>query len=340
MMNFLTELFATLSECFNAPMPVFASFAGIIGLLVGSFLNVVIVRLPKMIDREFAIAVWYYRHEKLTERRAFKQQALQQGLLQTIAPVPPVSLNAALDSPKLPEHLQGAYNLYKPASHCPQCKAGVRWWMNIPLLSYLVLKGRCAGCALPISLQYPLVECIAAGLGVLAAVYFGDTLGRGAACAMMLLLWALLSLTVIDFQTKYLPDAMTQPLLWLGLVVNMAGVFTTPTSAIWGAIAGYLSLWSVCYGYKLLTGKVGMGNGDFKLLAALGAWLGVGMIVPILLLASLTGSVIGLGLIVFRRSSRDTYIAFGPYLAIAGGIAALYGHRMINAYLAYARIGY
>jgi leader peptidase (prepilin peptidase) / N-methyltransferase len=298
----MTLLFALFDDFYALPLPVFATLAGVFGLLLGSFLNVVILRLPIMMLRNEQLFILEYTQQVI------------------------------------PDDLQGRYTLYTPASHCPVCKASVRWWMNIPLVSYLLLKGRCAGCKTGISLQYPVVECLAAVLGVVVALFFDEMLGRGMSCAIMLLMWALLTLTVIDFNTQLLPDVIVLPLVWLGLIINIGGVFTPLSSAVWGAVAGYLSLWSVCYGYKLLTGKDGMGHGDFKLLAALGAWLGVGMVLPIIFFASVAGSIIGVFLIKTGRLSADKPFAFGPYLAIAGALCAFYGERIVNFYLAYARI--
>ncbi len=319
-----------LNDCVNnlldMPFPLFVMLSGLVGLLVGSFLNVVIVRLPIMMQREEALFIWQYQQQN----QAASIEAESTDAVSNPATLPD----------NLPQELQGKYTLYTPASHCPQCKAPVRWWMNIPVLSYLWLKGRCAACQHTISWQYPVVECAAALLAVVAAMSFGLTAGYGTAMLMMLFLWALLALMAIDFKTQYLPDAITLPLMWLGLLCNTQSVFTSLSSSVWGAVAGYMSLWSVCYFYKLLTGKQGMGHGDFKLMAAMGAWLGASMVLPIVLFSSFAGALIGGVLIATRRLNSHNYIAFGPYLAIAGGICALYGHQIIDAYLAYARIAH
>lgn len=307
-----------LTDIADLPLPLFATLAGITGLLVGSFLNVVIIRLPIMMQREEALFFWHYQQEQ-------KKPALQSSVS-----TPEVVV--------LPEHLSGRYSLYTPASHCPQCKSVVKWWMNIPVISYILLKSRCYVCHIRISIQYPIIEIAACLLGILAALSWGNTLGYGVTCGMMILLWSLLTLTVIDFNTQYLPDVIVLPLLWLGLIINTSSAIVPLSSAVWGAVAGYMSLFSVCYLFKLLTGKQGMGHGDFKLLAALGAWLGVNMIIPIILLSSIVGSVVGIILMLNRRMNRQTYIAFGPYLAIAGGLCAVYGQAMIDAYLVYAQI--
>ncbi len=283
---------------YDLPLSAFVCLAGLLGLLIGSFLNVVIVRLPEMMARD---------------ERLFVLQASEQAI---------------------PADLQGRYTLYTPASHCPQCQAPVRWWMNIPLLSYALLKGRCAQCKGSISWQYPTVEILACAAGVLAALAFGVT---GKAIAIMGLLWVLLTLTVIDLRTQLLPDVLTLPLMWAGLLVNSQATLVPLSSAVWGAVVGYVSLWSIYQLFKALTGKEGMGYGDFKLLAALGAWLGVGMILPIVLFASLAGSVLGLAMIVSKRLQPEVPIAFGPYLAMGGVLAVLYGERVVGWYMGLMR---
>ncbi len=289
------EFLANVASAFYEwPLPVFAFIAGLFGLLVGSFLNVVIVRLPTMMERQ---------------ERLFVLQASEQAI---------------------PDDLQGKYTLYSPASHCPQCKAPVRWWMNIPVLSFAVLKGRCGSCKLPISWQYPLVELLACAAGVVATLAFGVT---GKAVAMVGLLWVLLTLTVIDLRTQLLPDVLTLPLMWAGLLVNTQTTIVPLSSAVWGAVVGYMSLWSIYQLFKAITGKEGMGYGDFKLLAALGAWLGVGMILPIVLFASLAGSVLGITMIASKRLQAEVPIAFGPYLAVGGVLAMFYGERAVSWYL-------
>lgn len=309
------------NEIIHLPFTFFIILSGIVGLLVGSFLNVVIVRLPIMMQRQEEWFIWQYQQEKKSE---------------AIKPC----LSIPSSETAIPEQLRSPYSLYAPASHCPRCKAKVKWWMNIPVVSYIGLKGRCHTCKVAIAIQYPLVEVAASLLAISAALFWdGDATSRMTACAMMVFLWALLALTVIDFNTQYLPDAIVLPLLWLGLIVNMLGITQIPlSSAVWGAIAGYMSLFSVCYLFKYLTKKQGMGHGDFKLLAALGAWLGVQMILPIILLSSVVGSIIGIYLLSKRRMNTQNYMAFGPYLAIAGGICAFYGEYIINYYWSYANL--
>lgn len=266
---------------------VFAWCAGILGLAVGSFLNVVIHRLPQMMEREWAGQCAELRGEE--------------------APVfEPLSLT-------------------KPRSRCPRCGHLISVLENIPVISWLVLRGRCKGCAAPISMRYPLVELATAVLFAFAAWHFGF---GTTALAALVFITGLMALTGIDFDTQLLPDDITLPLLWLGLGFNMFGVFTDLKSAVIGAMAGYLSLWLVYWGFKLATGKEGMGYGDFKLLAALGAWLGWQALPLTILLSSFVGAVIGIALMVFARHGRNVPIPFGPYLAIAGIIALFWGKSL------------
>lgn len=267
----------------------------LLGLLVGSFLNVVILRLPIMMFR------------------AFKQDCEQ-----TEFPNHPAL--ADLSQP---------YNLLKPDSHCPGCQAPVRAWQNIPLLSWLLLRGQCASCKQAISVRYPLVE-LTTGLLSLALLW---VFPLGAQLwAMLAFTWLLVAMSVIDYDHKILPDVLTLGLLWLGLVVNSQGLFVDLHSAVYGAVAGYGILWSVYWLFKLITGKEGMGFGDFKLLAALGAWLGISALPLIILLSSVVGAVVGLLLVAFGRDKNNP-IPFGPYLAAAGWIAALFGDRILTWYL-------
>ncbi|NOT98336.1 MAG: prepilin peptidase, partial [Sideroxydans sp.] len=266
---------------------VFVALAGIIGLLVGSFLNVVIHRLPKMMEREW--------HEQCAELN---------GQTATAAPT---------------------YNLTLPRSACPHCGHAITALENIPVLSYLFLRGKCAGCGAKISARYPIVESLSGLLSAYAAWHFGFGLGGLAA---IVFIWALIALTFIDFDTQLLPDSITLPLLWLGLLLNLNNAFTSLPSAVIGATAGYLVLWSVYWAFKLTTGKEGMGYGDFKLLAALGAWLGWTMLPLMILLSSLVGAVVGIALIVFTQQGRNIPIPFGPYLAGGGLIALFWGQPL------------
>lgn len=271
---------------------VFAFAAGVLGLMIGSFLNVVIHRLPIMMERDWAGQCAELRGEA--------------------APVF--------------ERL----SLVKPRSRCPQCGHAIGALENIPVLSWLVLRGRCRGCAAPISMRYPLVEALTALLFAFAAWHFGfSAAGAGA----LVFIAALLALTAIDFDTQLLPDDITLPLLWMGLALNAFSVYTDLKSAVFGAMAGYLSLWSVYWLFKLVTGKEGMGYGDFKLLAALGAWLGWQMLPLAILLSSFVGAVVGIALMVFARRGRNVPIPFGPYLAAAGIIALIWGKPLTRAYL-------
>ena len=271
---------------------VFAAVAGLFGLVVGSFLNVVIHRFPIMLERGWAAECADFRQEP-----------------------PPVF-----------EPL----TLAKPRSRCPRCGHQITALENIPLISWMVLRGRCRGCKAAISPRYPLVELLTGCLFAFAAYRLGFGVASVGAFAFIA---ALIALTGIDFDTQLLPDDITLPLLWLGLLLNAFSAFTDLKSAVFGAIAGYLALWLVFWGFKLATGKDGMGYGDFKLLAALGAWLGWQMLPLTILLSSFVGAVIGLGLMVFARHGRNVPIPFGPYLAIAGIIAMFWGKPLTQAYL-------
>lgn len=263
------------------------------GLMIGSFLNVVIYRLPLQLST------------------AWKRDALDFLGME-------------------PELHPGKVNIVFPASHCPKCGAEVKPWHNIPLLSYLLLKGKCASCKSPISLQYPLVEFICALMSTFVVYHFGLTTEGMLA---LLFSWALLALTGIDFNEQLLPDNITLPLLWLGLLVNLNNTFTSLENAVLGAVLGYLSLWWVFWLFKLLTGKEGMGHGDFKLLAALGAWLGWQQLLLIILLSSLVGAIVGIALILMAGRDRQIPIPFGPYLAAAGWIALVWGEQLTSGYL-------
>jgi leader peptidase (prepilin peptidase)/N-methyltransferase len=267
-----------------SPDLVFAVCAAAFGLAIGSFLNVVIYRLPKMMEAE-----WQAQCAELAGREA--------------EPAP-------------------RFNLLVPGSHCPSCKTPLRVRDNVPLVSYFASGGRCAHCGAAISARYPVVEGITAVLSAWVAWRFGFSVPGLAALAFT---FALIALTFIDADTTLLPDSLTLPLLWAGLLLNTAGTFAPLPEAVVGAAAGYLILWSIYWLFKLVTGKEGMGYGDFKLLAALGAWFGWKMLLPILLLSSVVGAAVGIILLVLARRGRDIPIPFGPYLAAAGFIALLYG---------------
>ncbi len=270
----------------------FTLACGVLGLMVGSFLNVVIHRLPKMMERDWRCQCAELRGE--------------------VAP----------DSEPL--------SLAKPRSRCPDCGHLITALENIPIISWLVLRGKCSACQKPISPRYPIVEALTGLLSALAAVHFGYGWVAGGS---ILLIWGLIALTFIDFDTQMLPDSVTLPLLWAGLLFNLFGTFTDLQSAVVGAIGGYLSLWSVYWGFKIATGKEGMGYGDFKLLAALGAWLGWQILPLTILLSSLVGAVVGIGLIILAKRGRNVPIPFGPYLAAAGLLALFWGKELTQTYL-------
>lgn len=221
-------------------------------------------------------------------------------------------------------------NLSKPRSRCPDCAHQITALENIPILSYLLLRGRCSSCGTGISLRYPLIELLTGMLSAYVAWHFGF---GWASLGALIMVWSLIALAAIDFDTQLLPDAITMPLLWLGLAFNLNGVMTDLPSSVLGAMVGYLSLWSVFWLFKLATGKEGMGYGDFKLLAALGAWLGWQMLPVIILLSSIVGALVGIGLIAFARHGRNNPIPFGPYLAAAGVIALFWGPQLTRTYL-------
>lgn len=266
----------------------------LLGLVVGSFLNVVAYRLPKMLE-----AQWRRDCCELLEQP-------EPG-----AGDPPLSLAS-------------------PNSHCPRCKAAVKPWHNIPVLSWLLLRGRCASCGCAISPRYPIVELACGLLTLLLGLHFGLSLQLLGA---MFLTWALLALALIDLDTQLLPDNITLPLLWLGLLFNLTGTFAPLPEAVLGAVCGYLLLWSVYWLFKLATGKEGMGYGDFKLLAALGAWLGWEALPVIILLSSLVGAVVGLALMALSGRGKDVPLPFGPWLAAAGWLALLWGDAWMASYL-------
>ena len=272
-----------------------AAFIGlyiVLGLLVGSFLNVVIHRLPKMLELGWQQQCAELRGEAHSE----------------------------------PER----YNLLVPRSACPHCHRPIGALENIPVLSYLLLRGKCRGCGAAISLRYPVIEAASGMLCGFAAWHFGFGI---ASVGAIVLVWTLLSLTAIDYDTQLLPDNITLPLIWAGLIFNLYGTYSTLHDALLGAIFGYLSLWAVYWLFKLVTGKEGMGYGDFKLLSALGAWLGWQMLPLIIVLSSLVGAVVGITLIIAVKRGRDIPIPFGPYLAGGGLIALFFGQTLTQSYL-------
>lgn len=275
----------------------------VLGLLVGSFLNVVIYRLPLMLQRDW------------------RQQCCE--FLEIEDPQPAEEKNPLLRTD---------LSLAQPASHCPQCQHTIRAWENIPLISYALLAGKCASCKVKIPIRYPAVELATGLFSALVAVNFGAT---WLALALLLFVWALIALTMIDFDHQLLPDDITLPLLWLGLAVNTQdlGTGVTTQEAVLGAVVGYLSLWSFYWVFKLATGKDGMGYGDFKLLAALGAWMGWQALLPIIILSSLVGATFGIASILLMGRDRSAPMPFGPFLAGAGLIMMIWGNQIYSSYM-------
>ncbi len=279
-----------------ASEPLYAAiFTFIFALLVGSFLNVVIYRIPVMMEREW-------------------QESLQEEGLEGDRSKKPVE----------------TFNLSTPASTCPKCQHKIKWYENIPVVSYLFLRGKCSSCHTAISIRYPLIELLTALLSVVAVYQFGF---NAYGLAAVVFTWCLISLTFIDIDHQLLPDRIVLPLLWLGLLINTQNSFTTLSSAVWGAALGYLILWSIYWAFKLLTGKEGMGYGDFKLLAALGAWCGATDLPLIILLSSVTGVILAVVLMLSKKHEAQNPLPFGPYLAIAGWIGLLWGDQITAAYL-------
>jgi leader peptidase (prepilin peptidase)/N-methyltransferase len=298
-----------------------AAIAGVLGLLVGSFLNVVVHRLPVIMGRDW----WADVHNMLDDGDLYRK-------------VFAVPLTPALESErdKLRQSLDAlpAFSLSAPRSRCPHCGHQIRWYENIPVVSWLALRGRCSACKTRISARYPIVEAVTAAFFAIAAVHWG--------LGLLALAWAvfaaiLIAQFLIDLDTMLLPDELNYVLLWLGLGVAALGWTVPLSSAVWGAIAGYLSLWTVYQVHHKLTGKVGMGHGDFKLLAALGAWFGAEYLLALILLSSVVGSVIGGGMLLFGRlANRDVHIPFGPYIAGAGLLAMAVGPWRLPQWIPFA----
>ncbi len=285
-----------LSDLLGAEPTFFVTLSVIFGLVVGSFLNVVIHRLPKMMECE-----WHANCLELQSKEAATEYKTQ-----------------------------AKYSLITPRSVCPSCGHQISALENIPILSYLILGRKCKACKAPIGIRYPLVEALTGALIGTVAYQYGYTHSALFACVFV---FALIALTFIDLDTQLLPDDITFPLLWLGLLFNLNGGFTDLQSAVLGAIFGYLTLWSVYWLFKLVTGKEGMGYGDFKLLAAIGAWFGWQLLPAVILLSSVVGAIVGIGMIMFKGKTAGTAIPFGPFLAL-GGIAALFfGQQLASFYL-------
>ena len=282
------------------PNGVLASLGFIFGLLVGSFLNVVIYRLPKMM-----------MHQWTEQSREWLE----------IKPTDETGKNVETEEPP---------TLSKPASHCGNCKTPIKAWQNIPLISYMILRGKCAACQQKISLRYPFVELLTGVLSAVVVYHFGFTLES---LFGVLLTWILIALAFIDFDHKLLPDDLVLPTLWLGLGLTLWPVFASPQDAIIGAIAGYLSFWIVFQIFLRLTGKEGMGYGDFKLMALLGAWLGWQYLPQIILISAVLGSIIGITMMVVQKADGKLAIPFGPYIAIGGWVALLWGDELNQAYM-------
>ena len=288
----MPDFISTFLDVLKESPAFFITCSVLLGLMVGSFLNVVIHRLPQMMELD-------WQAERLEA-----------------------------EGKPLPE--QSRYNLVTPRSCCPNCQHAITALENIPIISYLALGGKCSQCKTAISLRYPMVELLTASLVGLASWHFGYS---SLAVASWLIIFALVALTFIDLDTHLLPDDITLPLLWAGLLFNLNHGFTDLTSAVIGAAAGYLVLWSVYWLFKLVTGKEGMGYGDFKLLAALGAWFGWQLLPAVILLSSVAGSIIGIALIVFSKHRREIPIPFGPYLALGGVAALFFGNQLSQLYL-------
>ncbi|MCY7294234.1 prepilin peptidase [Alteromonas sp. a30] len=285
-------------ELFSLYPTFFYTITFIISLMIGSFLNVVIHRLPIMMEKNWKAEFnSYFDNDDSTS-----------------------------------SNTEPAFNLATPGSTCPKCGHKIKAWENIPLISWLIQRGKCTSCRAAISARYPLVELLTGLLSLVIAFHFGPTY---ACLAALILTWSLIALTFIDADTMLLPDQITLPLLWLGLLISIDSIFVTPTEAIIGATAGYLVLWSLFWGFKLLTGKEGMGYGDFKLLAALGAWVGWQHLAIIVILSSFVGAILGIIILSIKGKDKNIPIPFGPYLAIAGWLTFLYGDWIAQQYWGY-----
>lgn len=297
MESIFTTSFNSLFQLLQQSPVFFYTAVALISLMVGSFLNVVIYRIPKMMEY-----TWYH------ECREFLAEEITEKNAKKLTPM----------------------TLSKPDSTCPHCGHLIRFYENIPVLSWLVLKGKCSQCSNKISARYPAIELSTMLLSLVVAHHFGAAI---ATPLVIMLTWCLIALTMIDFDHMLLPDQITLPLLWLGLLININGTFASLTDAVIGAAAGYMSLFTVFWLFKLLTGKEGMGFGDFKLFAVFGAWLGWQLLPLLILMASVVGAFVGITLVLFKNHNREQGIPFGPYLAIAGWITLLWGEGIWTWYL-------
>jgi leader peptidase (prepilin peptidase)/N-methyltransferase len=289
---------------------VFLLIIGLFGLLIGSFLNVVIIRLPKILFNAWQMEYFIFQNSQNSEDSEDSEDSQNNPNI-------------------LSSETATTFNLCFPASHCLNCQQTVAWYDNIPVLSFLCLKGRCRHCQQKISPRYPLIELLTAVLSLWVAMQFGLS---PSTLAGLVLTWFLITITFIDIDHKLIPDNLTLPGLWAGLLFNVFEIFQDPSSAILGAVSGYLILWSVYWVFKWVTGKEGMGYGDFKLLAMLGAWLGWQALPLIVLIASFSGTIVAIGLIVFKKKDRNFAIPFGPFLALGGWLAMLWGPTITHFY--------
>ncbi len=320
----------------QTPILLYLSTA-LVGLLVGSFLNVLILRLPRMMEqawRQECLEFLAAGSEPPAEADAIDSpEASKASAPSEASEASEASEPHRTSSPPRAASTRPHLGLAWPGSHCWSCGAAIKPWDNVPILSWLLLRGRCRACKRRISPRYPLIEALTAVLSVLVVWQLGAT---HAALAALILTWGLIALAMIDLDTQLLPDSLTLPLLWLGLLLSLAGTFTDPASAILGAASGYLLLWLVFHAFRLATGKDGMGEGDFKLLALFGAWLGWQAVPQVIVLSSLPGALVGLALIASGRTRAGEPIPYGPFLAMAGWISLLWGETMTEAYFQWA----
>ncbi len=302
----MIDLFSPVIEHFHTSTTFFYSVVVVFSLLIGSFLNVVIYRLPKMMEQGWRRDCREFLADELNNENEQKNATPKDNLNEEVL------------------------TLSKPDSTCPHCGHKIRFYENIPVISWLFLRAKCSQCKKPISIRYPLVEAFTAFVGFLVAQHFGVTITT---FWVLLLSYALICLTLIDYDHMLLPDQITLPFLWLGLLVNVNGLIVPLNEAVIGAVVGYLSLYSVFWLFKLLTGKEGMGFGDFKLLALFGAWTGWKLLAILILMASVVGAVVGISLMLFKNHQREQAIPFGPYLAVAGWLTLMWGDSIWAWYL-------